>query len=342
MAHVIIQPSGKRVEVADKDTVLQSLEKAGYALPNNCRAGACGECKLKVLSGQYDQGMVLDMALTDEERKNGFGLMCLAKPLEDEMVVEWLDADARPKLFPPRKSPGLFVITERTMVTPRVLELHMRPVGDVIRYWPGQYITLGDEQAGIPLRAYSIANSPRSNGEISINVALKDDGRTSKWVNDTCTLGATVKVRGAYGSFIGDPTADVPILCIAAGTGLAPIMDLAEAALARKYKKKVDLIFSARTFEDVYGEGMMAWWRAKHRKFNYHITLTREQREGYLHGRVTTILPQMFPSLAGYGVYLAGSPAMVEDCDKLARSLGADPKMIHRESFFEQQVHANT
>jgi CDP-4-dehydro-6-deoxyglucose reductase len=49
-------------------TVLMALEKAGYALPNNCRAGACGECKVKVTSGQFDQGMVLDMALSQEER----------------------------------------------------------------------------------------------------------------------------------------------------------------------------------------------------------------------------------------------------------------------------------
>ena len=58
MSRVTIQPSGKTVEVASGDTVLMALEKAGYALPNNCRAGACGECKVKVLSGEYDQGMV--------------------------------------------------------------------------------------------------------------------------------------------------------------------------------------------------------------------------------------------------------------------------------------------
>ncbi|MBS0302499.1 MAG: 2Fe-2S iron-sulfur cluster binding domain-containing protein, partial [Proteobacteria bacterium] len=100
MSRVTIQPSGKTVEVASGDTVLMALEKAGYALPNNCRAGACGECKVKVLSGEYDQGMVLDMALSQEERRDGFGLMCMAKPTTEELVIEWGTADARPKLFP--------------------------------------------------------------------------------------------------------------------------------------------------------------------------------------------------------------------------------------------------
>src|SRR5574337_1745153 len=87
MSRVTIQQSGKSVECAAGDTVLMALEKAGYALANNCRAGACGECKVKVLSGEYDQGMVLDMALTPDERRQGFGLMCMAKPISDEMVI---------------------------------------------------------------------------------------------------------------------------------------------------------------------------------------------------------------------------------------------------------------
>ena len=66
MARIVMQPSGKAVDCSTGDTVLAALEKAGYALPNNCRAGACGECKVKVLSGQFDQGMVLDMALSQE------------------------------------------------------------------------------------------------------------------------------------------------------------------------------------------------------------------------------------------------------------------------------------
>jgi CDP-4-dehydro-6-deoxyglucose reductase len=71
MARIVMQPSGRSVDCLSGDTVLMGLEKAGYALPNNCRAGACGECKVKVTSGQFDQGMVLDMALSQDERQAG-------------------------------------------------------------------------------------------------------------------------------------------------------------------------------------------------------------------------------------------------------------------------------
>src|SRR5574340_54724 len=236
MSRVTIQPSGKSVECAAGDTVLMALEKAGYALANNCRAGACGECKVKVLSGEYDQGMVLDMALTPDERRQGFGLMCMAKPISDEMVIEWGTADARPKLFPPREG-ALFVVTDKRPIAARIIELHLRPVGKPIRYWPGQYVTVGDPRAGVPQRAYSIANSPRPDGELALHVARADGGVTSAWVHERLQVGESVKIDGPYGTFIGDPAVDTPVLCLAAGTGLAPILSLAEAALRRGFRK---------------------------------------------------------------------------------------------------------
>ena len=60
--------------VPSGETVLSALEKQGYALPNNCRAGACGECRIKVLSGEFDQGFIMDMALSQEDRDEGYGL----------------------------------------------------------------------------------------------------------------------------------------------------------------------------------------------------------------------------------------------------------------------------
>ena len=137
MARIVMQPSGRAVDCTSGDTVLTALEKAGYALPNNCRAGACGECKVKVLSGQFDQGMVLDMALSQDERRQGYGLMCMAKPISDELVIEWGTEDARPKLFPPRED-ALFVVVDKRPIACRVVELRLRPVGQPLRYWPGQ------------------------------------------------------------------------------------------------------------------------------------------------------------------------------------------------------------
>ncbi|PTD95266.1 2Fe-2S iron-sulfur cluster-binding protein [Pseudothauera lacus] len=337
MQKIRLHPSGREVECAAGDTVLGALEKAGYALPNNCRAGACGECKVKVLSGQFDQGMVLDMALSQDERKQGYGLMCMAKPLSPELVIEWGTEDAKPKLFPPREDQR-FVLTDRIARTPRILELHFRPVGQPMRYWPGQYVTLGDERAGAPARCYSIANAPRPDGEIVLQITRVDDGQTSRWVHDSLKPGDLVKISGPYGTFIGDPSVDTPVLCMAAGSGLAPILSLTEAALRRSYRKPVTLLFSARAEADLYDSGLMKYWETRHRNFTYRPTLTGEACEGMLHGRIPAVLPGLFPDLSKHSVFVAGSPEFVAACVDAAKALGAQDELIHTEGYFGQAV----
>lgn len=335
MTHSIrIEPSGRTVDCAGGETVLGALEKAGYALPSNCRAGACGECKVKVLAGSFDQGTVLDMALSAEERSQGYGLMCMAKPLGEELVIEWGTADAKPKLFPPREN-QLHVVTDRIQRTSRIVELRLRPVGQPMRYWPGQYVTMGDARAGAPPRCYSIAGAPQPDGEIRLQVTRVEGGATSAWVHDGLRPGDRVKLAGPYGTFIGDPAVDTPVLCLAAGSGLAPILSLTEAALRRGFRRPVTILFSARTRADLYELGLLDYWLARHRNFHYRTTLTREPGPD-LTGRIPDVLPGQFPDLSGHSVFIAGNPGFVDDCRRAAIGLGAPPAMIHLESYHGQ------
>ena len=229
------------------------------------------------------------------------------------------------------------MVTDKRPVADRVVELRLRPVGQPIRYWPGQYVTLGNPRADIPPRAYSISNAPRPDGELVLQVARADGGVTSNWVHDKLSIGESVKLSGAYGTFIGDPGVDTPVLCLAAGTGLAPILALTEAALRRGFRKPVTLLFSARSEADVYSQGLMAWWRTKHRAFDYKVTLTREEKDGYLNGRVDAVLPGLFPDLSKHTIFVAGSPAFVDTCAAAVKALGAKTEHIHTEGFFAQQ-----
>ena len=335
MSKIRLYPSGHEVECEAGGTVLASLEQAGYALPNNCRAGACGECKIKVRSGRFDQGMVLDMALSQAEREAGYGLMCMAKPLTDVLEIDWGTEDAQPKLFPPRENVS-FVVVDRLQRTPRIVELRLRPVGKPLRYWPGQYVIVDGADAGVHPRAYSIANAPRGDGEISLQVARVEEGTTSRWLQERVKVGERIRLSGPYGTFIGDPSAETPVLCLAAGTGLAPIMALAEAALSRGFRQPVTLLFSARGAEDIYESGRLALWQVKHRNFKLIQTLTREQ--GAAHSqRIPELLPTLFDDLSGFSVFAAGSPGFVDGCVAAAKRLGAQEQLIHTEGFFEQQ-----
>ncbi|MGB0452903.1 MAG: FAD-binding oxidoreductase, partial [Bacteriovoracaceae bacterium] len=299
-----------------------------YALPNNCRAGACGECKVRVNSGKFDQGFILDMALPAEERDQGFGLMCMAKPLEDIIEIEWGTEDNKPKLFPPEEN-RLYIVTEKYMVSSNIAKLKLKGLGKPMRFWPGQYVMMGD-----PKRCYSIANTPNHDNLLELLITKKEDGQTSKWVHEELQEGSLVKLDGPYGTFIGDPTVDTPVLCLAAGSGLAPIKSLATAALTRGgFKKPATILFSAKTKKDLIELGHFSYLGKKYRNFKFHYTLTQEHNPGQLEGRLTDIIEEKYKDLSSTSIYIAGGKSFVDDCVQKVKELGAKDELVHREQF---------
>lgn len=338
-----LAPSGKDIPVQEGDSILNALERQGYALPNNCRAGACGECKAKVLGGDYDQGMIFTMALSDEEIEDGYGLMCMAIPTSDVVEIEYGTIDALPKLFPPRIDVP-FVVVDKLARSSNIVELRLRPIGKPLKYWPGQYLQFGDTSKGAPPRCYSIANAPNESGEISLLVTRVKEGKTSGWVHDDLQAGDHVLASGPYGTFVGDPATDTPVVCLAAGSGLAPILALTDAALRRGFPHPVTLVVSAGEYEDELLAGLLRWWEATHRNFNAITTFTRVDPadprlcETHKTGRIPSILGTLFDDLSDTSVFVAGPPEFVADCTAAARRLGASEDLLHSEGYVDQFV----
>lgn len=333
MKKIKLYPSNIEINCEEGQSVLAALEKFGHALPNNCRAGACGECKVKVRSGTIDQGFVLDMALKAEEKAQGFGLMCMARPSCDVLEIEWGDEQARPKLFPPEEN-RLFIVTEKISVTEKIVKLRIRALGSAMRFWPGQNIQLGSLDEKIPYRSYSIANIPTHDGELVLFITKVKQGPTSNWIHDKLKVGDKIKVNGPYGTFIGDPNIDHPVLCLAAGSGLAPIESLSLGALLRGgFRNPVTILFSAPYEKDIFELGTFKFLESKFRNFKFKPTLTQEKKEGRLYGRIPEILPGLFPDLSKTSIYICGGKDFVTDCKKKCQELGAKAELIHLEEF---------
>lgn len=341
MKKIRLYPSLKEVDYKEGESVLSCLEKYGHALPNNCRAGACGECKIKIKSGEIDQGFILDMALSEEDRKQGHALMCMAKLKSEILEIEWGDEKARPKLFPPVENAHYMVI-EKNMLTEKMVKLRLRTLGSAMRFWPGQYVQLGSLEKKIPYKSYSIANIPNQDGEIILYITKNKEGLTSKWIHDELKVGDKIKIHGPYGTFIGDPSAETPVLCLAQGSGLAPIASLAMAALLRGgFRHPATILFSAKTKNDVFEKGTFTFLETKFRNFRFKVTYTEEQISGDLHGRIPVVLPTLFPDLSNYSLYIAGSPEFVNDCVISCKKLGAQEQSIHTEGFHSQDIRLN-
>jgi len=339
MKKIIMQPSGKEIDCPSGETVLSVLEKQGYALPNNCRAGACGECKIKVLSGEFDQGFVMDMALSQEDRSEGYGLMCMAKPTSDVLEIEFGTVDAKPRLFPPVEN-SWHIVTDKIQRTEKILELKLSPLGKPIKFWPGQYAMLGEDNEQHPLRPYSIANAPKQSGELTFIITKEPNGKTSPWIHDEVNIGDNIKINAPYGTFLGDPSVDTPILCLASGSGLAPILSLLNAYLSRGHKNPVTLMFSAKTKEDLLHFGEIKYLESKYVNFKYKFTLTQQSGiAGALEGRIDKVLPLLLNDLSNHSLYIAGGVSFVDTCKKTVEKLGAKEELIHMEEYFAQQVN---
>ncbi len=336
MGKVRLMPSGTEIEVAQGESVLSALEKRGYALPNNCRAGACGECKCKVLSGEFDQGFGLDMALSQEDRSQGYGLMCMAKLKSEILEIEYGTEDAKPKLFPPKENRS-YIVMDKYLVTPTIVKLRLKSIGESMRFWPGQYVTLGNTNKGIPERCYSIAGIPNQEGELTLLITKVKDGKTSLWIHNELKAGEIVRINGPYGTFIGNPSVETPVLCLAAGSGLAPILSLASGALMRGgFRQPATVLFSAKTKADLMEEGWFQYMKTKFRNFKFKYTLTQEENPNGLTGRIPDLLKKEYPDLSTYSVYIAGSTGFVEECSKKVIELGAREDHIHTEKFISQ------
>lgn len=234
----------------------------------------------------------------------------------ETLVIEWGTEDASPSCS--RRANVSFVLTDKVMRTPRIVELTLMPLGQPLRFWPGQYVQLGGGRVGIPDRSYSIANAPRQDGAIVLQVARQEEGSTSIWIHDELKVGDLVRLSGPYGTFIGDPAVNTPVLCIAAGSGLGahPFACRCRAASGLFRPCRAGLLGTDEELS--VWSSLMAYWQMKHRNFRFIPTLTREQAPGMQHGRVPDVLPRLFPDLSGWHL-CRGQPAFVDACIAAAR-----------------------
>lgn len=226
-----------------------------------------------------------------------------------------------------------FRVVARHRRTPVITEVVLEPADQRLEFRPGQYVLLGDEDYRLPVRSYSVANAPRRSGRISLLVTRVPGGQTSEWVHDRLAVGDQVLVSGPYGTFVGDPRSGRPVLCLAGGSGIAPIRALAEDAAGHGFPRPFTVGFSARTVADLLDVDLFAGWQWRFPRFRYVRTLTR-QSDRPPTGPLPDLMEQLFGRLDETQVFVAGAPGFVASVAREARRLGAAAGRLHTEEFF--------
>ncbi|MFQ5973402.1 MAG: 2Fe-2S iron-sulfur cluster-binding protein [Alphaproteobacteria bacterium] len=328
-------PEPIAVEVGE--TILAAALRQGVPYPHGCQSGNCGSCKSHLHSGDVDLTPYSEFALTDEERSCGLILACRAV-VWDDAEVAWLEAD-EVVAHPNRKLACTVSNIEDATHDIRRIRLRI-DAGGPYTFSAGQYafVTFGDR----PAREYSMANRP-DRPELEFHIRRISGGATSPYVANALTVGERVGVDGPYGTSYLRELHTGPIIAVAGGSGLAPVLSVVETALVKGMRQPITMFFGVRDERDVYMEDRLNELAARHDTFDFEIVLSEPTRAthrptGFVHERVA----RRFHDFDGCKAYLAGPPPMVEAAEALLAGRGMLPRDIHADAFYTEADKPDT
>ena len=92
---ILANRGGATYKVDDRRPLLDSLMAQGVDLPYGCRYGGCITCAAKLLEGQVNQAA--QVALNNRQLKDGYVILCVARPLTD--CILGVGVDSHDKLY---------------------------------------------------------------------------------------------------------------------------------------------------------------------------------------------------------------------------------------------------
>jgi CDP-4-dehydro-6-deoxyglucose reductase len=328
VCRVRIADTGQSFTIARDTIVLDGALAQGVALPHQCRGAACGTCKARILAGEVDHGWTFGTGISEEEKAAGFCLPCQARPRSSELVLACLEPIGA--AASPVRALRTRVIAHRREAR-RVHYLALR-VDDAFAYEAGAHAALALPGVA-PDRVYSFAAAPGPSGVLEFYIARHPHGLASGAIADRLGIGDEIAVTGPFGT-CRLPRGPGPVLCLAGGTGLAPILAILEHALSREPEEQFDLLFSVRTAADAFALERLSALRGRHRNFAFDLTLTGAASPIARHrARIPELLPVLYRDLSAHRVVVAGSPAMVESCRATVSALGAAPDRVACDAF---------
>jgi CDP-4-dehydro-6-deoxyglucose reductase len=325
---VRLLPTGREFQARGDEPVLSGALREHLNLPHSCKGGSCGTCRVRVIRGRFAYPQGRPPGISAEEEADGYTLICQARALED-LEIEIRDirhvSDVEIKSLPGR-------IEQMRPLAPDVMGLWLRlPAVESFTWQCGQYIDV--MLAGERRRSFSLANPPHDSALLELHVRRAPGGAFSEQVFTTLKEGSLLRIEGPLGQFIYRP-GERPLLLIGGGTGYAPLKAMIRQALETETKRDVTLFWGGRTAADLYEDAWLRDLDAKHARFRYTAVLSDEPASApHESGLVHEAVIRKVAGLAGFDIYAAGPPAMIDAVRKALPAQGADPERIYIDSF---------
>ena len=334
-AFTVALQDGTAVACAAGQSVLEACLAAGLPMPYNCRSGECAECRAVLLSGSVEESPGADPAVfTEADRRKGRILTCLCAPTSDIA----LEIVLRDGAGAPRIEQLETTVSRVERVSASVVQVALDCPRE-IAYRAGQYFEW--IVPGIaPNRYFSAANPPGGTALV-FDVRLYPGGAIGGFVQSALAEGDPLEIAGPYGHFGFTANDHRPAICVAGGTGLAPVKAMAADALARKTGRRIRLLYGARRQEDLYDIALLDAWAARSADFSYAVALSEESGASGWNGprgTVTELLADTVYDGFGAEAFLCGPPPMIDAAVPILEEIGVDPDDIYADRFSAAKI----
>jgi CDP-4-dehydro-6-deoxyglucose reductase/ferredoxin-NAD(P)+ reductase (naphthalene dioxygenase ferredoxin-specific) len=329
-----VEGHAEALAAEEGETMLAALKRHGLPAAYSCEAGNCGTCKIEYLGGEIFELDHSEYALSPELRAKGVVLACRTQVWGD-VAIRQIDADELVE-HPSRLLTTRVVALDAPTHDVRRLRLAIE-AGGPFDFTAGQYARL--EFARGIARDYSMANAP---GDELLEFHIRiTGGAGSRFVAETLAVGDQVIVEGPKGASYWRERHRGPMLLVAGGTGLAPMLSIARAALAAGRAGPIRLYFGVRSERDVYMEDVLAGLAARYPNFEYEIVLSAPTGgTSRRTGLVTDAVARDHRSFDGVKAYVAGPPPMVAAATALLASRGLPLRDLHADAFVTEAERA--
>jgi len=160
-------------------------------------------------------------------------------------------------------------------------------------------------------------------------------GAATHHIHAQLRVGDPVLVEGPFGSSYLREQHTGPILCIAGGSGLAPIKGIVEAAIAGGLKQPIHVYFGARNTRDLYLVDHFEDLAQRYPNLTFTPVLSDAQLEArWRSGFVTDAVAKDLHDFDGWKAYVAGPPPMVEAAMQICTARGLRSEDLHADVFF--------
>ncbi len=317
-AHVRILPSGHDFFVEGTSSLLEAGLRAGLALNYACSNGNCGKCKARLISGDIKQTQTHDFMLSDEQKATGEFLMCCNAAISD-VVLETVEASNTRDIPEQQISAKVKKIEFRS----NVALLHLKtPRTKRLRFFAGQYVTLGDGQT-IPSTELSISSCPCDDMNLHFQIPGIEHNAFAQHVFQSLKPGDAIDIVGPRGEFVLDENSVRSLVFIAWHTGFAPIKSLIEHAMALDDAEHIHLFWITAKPSDRYMDNLCRAWQDALDNFHYHtIDADLLSDDTETHQPVLDTICDTLEHLADYDFYIAGRETLISSCANMAQQRG--------------------